>query len=185
MKYSEAWNEMHKNKRLPTYYDPSFCNRDEDIFIGIIQCKWCKKELIAVWDENRLVTGGNRCTYPRYPYPYLGRPLERKKSVPKIYAYSDVLNAIGKKCNLFDVLVNVFFRVRNPDNKVAVEFFDNSYDVEILCSKCFFKTMCQDQYRRVQKLKNTYYRVSIASPTETEDEILIKLGFGSEMQWRK
>ena len=176
MKYSEAWNEMHKNKRMPTYYDPSFCSQDEDIFIGVTECAWCKKEIIAVWDAPRLLRGENRCPFPRYPLPYLGRPSERKRRGP-ICAYSAVLNAVKKKCNLFDVLVNVLFRVSSPDNKVAAEFFNNPYNVELLCSNCFLKTVWQDQCKKVLKLRNTYYKVVTTSPSQTEEEVLTKLGF--------
>lgn len=170
---------------MPTYYDPSFYSCDEDIFIGVVHCRWCKKELLAVWDRDRLVTEGNRCTYPFYPLPYMGRPLERRKAVPGIYAYSDVLNAIKKKCDLFDALVNVFFRVRNPDNRLAAEFLENPYNIELLCSNCLIDATRQDQYRKVLKLRNTYYRVGIASPSETESGILAKLGFGGKRILRR
>ncbi|MBO6021048.1 MAG: hypothetical protein J6P10_02765 [Aeriscardovia sp.] len=176
MKYSEAWNEMHKVSRSPSYYDPSFHSDDEDVFIGVINCAWCGKEIIAVWDERRLSKQTNRCTFPFYPRPYMGRPSERSGE-KSVYTYSRVINAIRKKQNLFDVLVNVLFRVRNPDNRIAMEFLENPYDIELLCSNCFLKTAWQDQCKKAVKLRNTCYRIIISSPTQSKEEILTGLGF--------
>lgn len=175
MKYSEAWNEMHKIRRLPAYYDPTFQNKDEDNFIGVVKCAWCGKEIIAVWDKERLARYPTKCTYPFYPRPYLGLSSEKKgKIVP--YAHSDLLKAIKKKCNLAEVLVNVLFRVRNSDSTVATDFLENPYDVELLCGKCLLKTTWQDQAVKVTKLRNTYYRVILTSPTKTKEEVLADLG---------
>ena len=175
MKYSQAWNEMHKTRRLPTYYDPTFQNNDEDDFIGVVRCAWCGKEVIAVWDKERLSKRSSRCTYPFYPLPYLGRNSVRNCKTA-IYAYSNLITAVKKKCNLFDVLVNVLFRVRNSDGTIATDFLENPHNVELLCSNCLLKTARHGQSRKVTKLRNTNYRVIVTSPTKTKEEVLSDLG---------